>query len=77
MLRYHLFLITIVRIQTVAKMSITHRFLEHDFGNSFATHNAILDTTPDYEPEVLFIGTYNPDVDDKANVADFLRQNFF
>jgi hypothetical protein len=40
-------------------MPVNHRFLEHDFGNGFQTHNAILDTTP-YEPEMLILGTYNP-----------------
>lgn len=50
-------------------MPVNHRFLEHDFGNGFATHNAILDVMP-YEPEVLFVGTYNP-LTDAVNMADF------
>jgi len=49
-------------------MPVNHRFLEHDFGNGFQTHNAILDKTP-YEPEVLFVGTFNPDV--PTNPSDF------
>ena len=50
-------------------MPVNHRFLKHNFGNGFATHNAILDTTP-YEPEVLFVGTYNPTTN-AVNSADF------
>lgn len=49
-------------------MPINHRFLEHDFGNQFQTHNAILDKVP-YEPEVLILGTYNPET--KYPGADF------
>ena len=69
MLRCFLFLITIVQIQNVAKMPVNHRFLQHEFGNGFATHNAVLDRTP-YAPEVLFVGTYNPTTD-AVNSADF------
>ena len=39
-------------------MPFKHKFQEHDFGKGFQTHNAILDTVP-YDPEVIFIGTYN------------------
>lgn len=39
-------------------MAILHKFLDHNFGNGFQTHNSILDITP-YEPEVIFIGTFN------------------
>lgn len=39
-------------------MSIYHKFQEYDFGNNFQTHNSILDEVP-YEPEVIFIGTFN------------------
>jgi hypothetical protein len=39
-------------------MPILHKYQLHDFGNSFQTHNSILDTVP-YEPEVMFIGTFN------------------
>lgn len=43
--------------------------------NRFQTHNAILDVTP-YEPEVMFIGTYNPDI--PGNPADFFYgRNYF
>ncbi|MGN7986222.1 hypothetical protein ACTJKC_02720 [Pedobacter sp. 22226] len=35
-----------------------HKYQEHNFGNGFETHNSILDTVP-YDPEVIFIGTYN------------------
>lgn len=56
-------------------MPVNHRFLEHDFGNGFQTHNAILDKTP-YEPEVLFVGTFNPDV--PTNPSDFFySRNYF
>ena len=39
-------------------MPILHKFYESNFGYGYHTHNAILDTVP-YEPEVIFIGTYN------------------
>ena len=39
-------------------MPFLHKYQEHDFGNGFQTHYSILDTVP-YEPEVIFIGTYN------------------
>lgn len=50
-------------------MAITHRDMQKDWNNAFATHNAILDQTP-YEPEVLFIGTFNPGTNN-ANFSDF------
>lgn len=39
-------------------MPFTHKYQEYDFLNGFQTHNSILDTVP-YDPEVIFIGTYN------------------
>ena len=39
-------------------MAITQRYQQHDFQNGFQTHNSILDIVP-YQPEVIFIGTYN------------------
>lgn len=39
-------------------MPFLHKFQEHNFGNGFQTHNSILDTVP-YEPEVIFVGTFN------------------
>jgi len=39
-------------------MPFIHKYQEHDFENGFQTHNSILDIVP-YEPEVIFIGTYN------------------
>ena len=39
-------------------MSILHKYQQYDFENGFQTHNAVLDKVP-YEPEVLFIGTFN------------------
>lgn len=57
-------------------MSVPHKFLETDFGNGFQTHNAILDTTP-YDPEILVIGTFNPQ-SKNANHADFFYgRNYF
>lgn len=50
-------------------MAIQHKFLHHDFGNGFQTHNAILDVTP-YKPEVMIVGTFNPGTPN-ANFADF------
>jgi hypothetical protein len=39
-------------------MPMLHKYQQHDFKNEFQTHNSILDTVP-YEPEVIFIGSYN------------------
>lgn len=39
-------------------MPFLHKFQRHDFNNEFQTHDSILDTVP-YDPEVIFIGTYN------------------
>ena len=39
-------------------MPFLHKYQEHNFDNGFQTHNSILDTVT-YEPEVIFIGTYN------------------
>lgn len=50
-------------------MSIQHKFLNRDWGNGFQTHNAILDNTP-YLPEILILGTYNPNSLNN-NFADF------
>lgn len=57
-------------------MPVRHKFYQSEFGSGFATHNAILDITP-YQPEVLFLGTFNPDTPN-ANFADFYYgRNFF
>ena len=41
-------------------MPIEHKFLNYNkWNNGFQTHNAILDTMP-YVPEVLILGTFNP-----------------
>jgi hypothetical protein len=57
-------------------MSITHVFYNNDFGNGFSTRNAILNNTP-YKPEVLFVGTFNPNTPN-TNFADFFYgRNFF
>jgi hypothetical protein len=56
--------------------SIKHKFYQTNFGNGFETHNAILDITP-YKPEVMIIGTFNPNTLN-ANFADFFYgRNFF
>lgn len=39
-------------------MPLIHKFQEHNFGNGFQSHNSILDTV-NYNPEVIFIGTFN------------------
>lgn len=39
-------------------MPLFNKFHEHDFGEGFQTHNSVLDIVP-YDPEFLFIGTYN------------------
>jgi len=39
-------------------MPLLQKYQEHDFQNGFQTHNSVLDTIP-YEPEAVFIGTYN------------------
>lgn len=48
---------------------IKHKFFQTNFGNGFETHNAIIDITP-YKPEVMIIGTFNPDTPN-SNFADF------
>jgi hypothetical protein len=39
-------------------MPLLHKLQQHDFNNGFKTHNSVLYTVP-YEPEVMFIGTFN------------------
>lgn len=57
-------------------MSIQHKFYRKNFGNGFETHNAILDITP-YKPEIMIVGTFNPNTLN-ANFADFFYgRNFF
>jgi len=57
-------------------MPIRHKFYQTNFGNGYATHNPILDTTP-YKPEVMIVGTFNPDTPNN-NFADFFYgRNFF
>jgi hypothetical protein len=56
-------------------MPILHKFHKTNWNNGFATHGAILDITP-YEPEILFLGTYDPDI--PGNETDFFYgRNFF
>lgn len=57
-------------------MPVQHKFLNHDWMNGFFTENAIL-KTDFYKPEVLIIGTNNPDTPN-ANFADFFYgRNYF
>ena len=48
-------------------MSINHKFKNYNFSNGFFTENSILNTP--YDPEVLFIGTFNHGWE--WNIADF------
>lgn len=57
-------------------MPVDHKFIHHDFNNGFATNNAILDVTP-YKPEVLIIGTYNPNTIPNAQSDFFYSRNYF
>ena len=57
-------------------MAIEHKFLNHDFGNGFATKNAILSTVP-YDPEVFILGTYNPVSPNNQFVDFFYGRNWF
>ncbi|MEY4570812.1 MAG: hypothetical protein RLZ10_5 [Bacteroidota bacterium] len=58
-------------------MPINHKFLNTNWGNGFQSTNAILTITP-YEPEVLFIGTFNPNTNGNHNLANFFygRDNY-
>lgn len=57
-------------------MSVKHKFYQKNFKNGFETHNAILDIMP-YRPEIMIIGTFNPELP-KTNYADFYYgRNFF
>ncbi len=57
-------------------MAIKHKFYHTNFGDGFETNNGILNTTP-YKPEVMVVGTFNPNAD-KANFANFYYgRNFF
>lgn len=49
-------------------MAIQHKFQNHDWGNGFWTENSIL-KTQHYKPEVLIIGTFNPNW--YCNPSDF------
>lgn len=56
-------------------MPIQHKFKEVDFENRFQTHNAILDVTP-YKPEVLILGTFNPNTPGNPFVDFFYGRNY-
>lgn len=52
-------------------MEIKHIFYDQDFGDGFSTHGLILETP--YLPEIMIIGTFNPDTP-KTNFADFFYE---
>lgn len=57
-------------------MAILHKFQNHDWKNGFWTENSILKTNH-YQPEVLIIGTFNPNSQNE-NFADFFYgRNYF
>jgi hypothetical protein len=57
-------------------MAIQHKFYQINFGDGFETNNGILNTTP-YIPEVMVVGTFNPNTYN-ANFADFYYgRNYF
>ncbi len=57
-------------------MPIQHKFIQTNFGTGFETHNAILNITP-YKPELMIVGTFNPDTPN-SNYADFFYgRNYF
>ncbi|HWD87915.1 MAG TPA: hypothetical protein VG367_07305 [Mucilaginibacter sp.] len=56
-------------------MPVYHKFVHKYFGSGFETNDAILDTTPGYKPEIIFIGTFNPETGDQADF--FYGRNFF
>lgn len=49
-------------------MPVNHKFLNYHFPNGFQSNNAILEILP-YEPETIFVGTFNHGWD--WNFADF------
>ena len=51
-------------------MAVNHKFIQTPFGNRFSTDHAILSGTP-FEPEILFLGTFNPNTNENVNIADF------
>ncbi len=56
-------------------MSIKHKFLNTDFNNGFKTTQGILEVP--YKPEVLILGTFNPNTPN-SNFADFFYgRNYF
>lgn len=58
-------------------MPVNHKFRDVLFTESFQTSNSILTVTP-YKPEILILGTFNPDTDINVNMADFFYgRNWF
>lgn len=60
-------------------MQINHKFLtvnQLKWNNQFYTENGILKNNGLYRPEILFLGTYNPEI--RTNLADFFYgRNYF
>jgi hypothetical protein len=57
-------------------MPVNHKFLTNNFGNGFQTTNALLAVTP-YKPEVLIIGTFNPNSIANAGSDFYYSRNYF
>jgi hypothetical protein len=57
-------------------MSIKHKFQYVDWKNGFYTENSILKTNL-YKPEVLFLGTFNPNTPNDNHADFFYGRNWF
>lgn len=59
-------------------MPITHKFYDKQWEGGFQTQNGIL-ISEHYKPEVLFLGTFNPDTHGNHNLATFFygRSKYF
>lgn len=56
-------------MKIIPNISIRHKFISKSFTDNYQTNHAILSIIP-YPPEVLFVGTFNPEIPD-GNFADF------
>ena len=57
-------------------MTIQHKFFQTIFDNEFETNNAILEITP-YKPEVMVVGTFNPNTPNDNFADSFYGRNYF
>lgn len=57
-------------------MAIQHKFQEHNWENGFWTENSVLKTQL-YKPEVLIIGTFNPNTPNDNHADFFYGRNWF